>query len=82
MKLKNYFQIVPNVITRMNFFCHANNTYGITKKKFILKPAHPPIFDKPGTERTITVTEGKKIVLECELKAEPRETIKWTKVKF
>lgn len=65
----------------MHYICHVNNTQGFVQKSFTVIPYFPPVFDRPGTEENLVVTEGEKVNLECFLQAKPEAEVRWKMVR-
>lgn len=64
----------------MTYLCSINNTFGERKKRFNITPHFPPEFNENIPVTNVSVVEGEGVVLSCELQANPKANVTWTKV--
>uniref|UniRef100_A0A8C5LQK3 Contactin-5 n=1 Tax=Leptobrachium leishanense TaxID=445787 RepID=A0A8C5LQK3_9ANUR len=85
---QNRIEMVNGILTIHNvnqsdagmYQCLSENIYGIIYGSAELKVlASAPIFELNQRQKTIIITKGKEVVLECKPQASPKPTISWMK---
>ncbi|XP_063286580.1 contactin-5 [Pelobates fuscus] len=85
---QNRIEMVNGMLTIHNvnqsdagmYQCLAENIYGIIYGSAELKVlASAPMFELNQRQKTVIITKGKEVVLECKPQASPKPTISWMK---